>query len=164
MRKLLLIIGVLFLASCSCKSYRLGSRNSDDTYKILGSNRPVYPCSRREESVISGIAREPEEYQVNADSRAFGYVAVICYADRESLLHIRVGAGSEFAVGKCRFRVLKVYPFSYEDPVTGSVSLSNKVALQVLSYPKRCRCKNKALKAYDEAGLIEGWEDRVFKR
>ncbi len=162
MRFLCVVLIILF-CKCNCKYYPIHSshKGSDEPIFVMGARRYSSPCIGAE-NIRIGVSEGEIVYAVKADSVALGNVATIMYVDRQPFESIVVGAGSEFEVGKCRFRVLKVYPPNYIDTIYDNFHLRSKIALQALSFPKRCRCENKALQRFDEEVMDSTWEQRYF--
>lgn len=165
----LIIVSVLFLCGCHCKYFHTKNRAFQIPVLVIGQNYNVDICENYKEEITIGITEEEEEYVVSEDSIGYGYVAVICYLDRDTFPHIIVGVGSEFDVGKCRFRVIEVFdPWDWDtvtNPLDGQeIYLHNKLALQVIKAPNRCSCANRSLRKYDQKGLEPDWLQKAFSQ
>lgn len=155
---------IVFFSSCHCRFFKEYDFEDNNTLPIqlIDSNRYTAPCVGGE-TITLGVLESKQEYKITEDSTGYGYVAMIYYTDREEYTTIIVGTGSEFEVGKCRFKVLKVYEEYYEKFMYNGRYLSDKIALQTLSIPKSCSCKNKKLQQYAQENIDSTWEEKFFR-
>ena len=167
MKGLILLFGLFCLYGCHCQYYNVNRIDSHVPVDILGTNYTTKICDEQDEEIIIGVSEEEESYEIAEDSMGYGYVGIICYSDRPDLLHIRVGAGSEFEVGKCRFRVIKVFdPWTWDtvrNPLGDEVRyLHQMLAIQLIKAPSRCGCANRSLKKYEQTGLDPKWLEKIY--
>jgi hypothetical protein len=139
---------------------------------VQGQNYHIHLCDDKDAEVLVGFREEKRPYELPNDSTGYGYTADIYYHDNKNyslVKHLEVGTGSEFEVGNCRFRVIKVFGPVVERIInpkdtTQSILLFNKLAIQQLTAPKRCICANRQLKAYDEKGLDADWVVKLYEQ
>jgi hypothetical protein len=162
MRFVLLFVMAL-INGCSCKCYKYLVEKEVMPIELEGKGRDLYLCGSAEAAAFT-FPESESEYQVTPDSVHYGYVGVLHYIDRKPVLSVNVGAGSEFRVGSCWFRVVKVYPPHYKDTTENGIFWYNNILLQTLEVSKGCRKVNNYLKAYDEKGLPPNWEVLKFKQ
>jgi hypothetical protein len=163
MRLIVLYLTMWSLCACKCKRYQsaIHQKGSNEPIFVVGANRPVAPCSE-EERIRIGVQSYKNTYRVNEDSIAYGYTANVLYIDRDSVFSIDVGAGTEIEIGRCRFRIIKVYPTNYVDTIHDNIYLYDKVGIQALSFPKKCHCENSVLRKFDREKMDSTWEYRHF--
>ncbi len=144
---------VFFLNSCSCKKY--ATRFSIDD-PIYGASRGYHFPIVMKKNIYGGLAipRTSEyyirPYKLPNDSMMIGYWAGMNIMDHknDTTYAFRIGAGSEFEVGKCKFRILKVEPRVFVDSTTHKRS-KPYVLFQLLELPKYCPCENRKLRKFD---------------
>ncbi|BDS12619.1 hypothetical protein [Aureispira anguillae] len=148
---LFLLIFFSVAISCQCKRYAWHS-NGDDP--IFGEGKGyLFPICKGWECGIVIPKYEDYfigEYTLPNDSMASGYWAGVTVSDlkKDTSCTYRVGKGSEFWAGKCKFRVVKVEPRRILNSTkTGFIGPS--VVFQLLKLPKFCPCENKKLKKFD---------------
>lgn len=162
--KILYFLVAFVTCSCQCKYYsKYTEQDAREPISTIGARHVLSPCIG-EERITVGVRTTKREYAITADSTAYGHIANIMYIDRDPFVDTIVGAGSEFDVGRCRFRVLKVYPPNYKDTIYNKVYLYDLIGVQTISFPKKCRCANKALQAFEEEKMDSTWEQRYFDR
>ena len=90
-----------------------------------------------------------DDYKLPNDSIVSGYCAgVNIRLKNDTFQVIKVGKGSEFWAGKCKFRVVKVEPRQFLDSTKTDI-LFPHVVFQLLELPKFCPCQNKKLRKFD---------------
>ncbi len=165
--KKLIIIGCVFLCSCHCQRYNVKYMLSETPVFVEGQGYTTKLCDKSNEEIGIRLSEEKYYYQLANDSTCYDYTATISYYREEKPLYIRVGRGSEFEIGKCRFRVIQVFdPLTIETVINKqngkALDIYNVLALQLLEAPKRCACANKKLQAYDEKGLDPDWLRKIY--
>lgn len=161
MRKLFFLLLSIYFSSCDCVYYKYFRKQEAIPVTLFGGNRPLSVCGSGEQISLT-FPEEKREYDVGTDSTAHGYVGLVHYIDRQPSSYIVVGEGSEFKVGKCLLRVVKVYYPYYKDTTGSGVIWYSKLALQYLSVPENCCKTNHYLKKYEKKGLPTDWEKKRF--
>ncbi len=145
--KFILLSFSLFLSSCGCKHYTIAStkdpvitHRGEHLFELCKNVKISVGFPKLEKDFV-------EEYKLPNDSIAVGYTVGISFDSEKK--GIIVGKGSEFEVGKCKFRVLEVDPYYHYDSLTNDV-WGESVTLQTIAYPKFCPCQNAQLRRYEK--------------
>ena len=167
MKGLILLFGLFCLYGCHCQYYNVNKIDSHVPVDIIGTGYRIDICDEQDGDIRIRISEEAHSYRIRADSMGYGYTAYIAFHGKKNREGIRVGAGSEFEVGKCRFRVIKVFdPWTWDtvrNPLGDEVRyLHQMLAIQLIKAPSRCGCANRSLKKYEQAGLDPKWLEKIY--
>ena len=148
---LFLLLSFSLVMACQCKRYARHSNASDPFFREREGY--LFDFCKNEEAIM-GFSYLPKhyvnEYKLPNDSIVSGYTASISFNNmqKDSTQHIRVGKGSEFWAGKCKFRVIKVEPRKLWNSTKTNL-IAPHVLFQLLELPKFCPCQNKKLRKFD---------------
>ncbi len=170
--KILVLISVVLLYSCNCSRHAAMEYTNYMPLDVQGQKYDIHLCDDKDAEVMLIFREQKRPYKLPNDSIDYGYTASITFTSgkrKKHYEHLEVGTGSEFEVGNCRFRVIKVFGPVVERIInpkdtTQSILLFNKLAIQQLTAPKRCICANRQLKAYDEKGLDADWVVKLYEQ
>ena len=148
---LFLLLSFNLLIACKCKQYATYADGNDPTFGE-GQGYHFDICKGLECGIVLPFLDKyyVHDYKLPNDSITSGYWAGVSIFDfkNDTAYAIRVGKGSEFWAGKCKFRVIKVEPRKLWNS-TKTDLIPPHVSFQLLELPKFCPCQNKKLRKFD---------------
>ena len=150
---LFLLLSFSLVMACQCKRYAYETYASSAEFTFSEREGYLFDiCKGLKGGIVLPFLDKyyVHDYKLPNDSITSGYWAGVSILDfkNDTAYAIRVGKGSEFWAGKCKFRVIKVEPRKLWNSTKTNL-IAPHVLFQLLELPKFCPCQNKKLRKFD---------------